>query len=554
MKNSILVTLLFLMSLSTWSQSPPIGGISQVNRYFIYFSDKAGNDYPYSLQNPTEFLTQRAIDRRTRQYINVNESDLPVHPDYVEGLREAGIEVYFTSRWLNGALVNADTTLLDDIAALSYVDSIAWIADTTRLSSDKNLIDPPTAFTEPDIVNGDSDIQLAMLGADQMHSEDIKGQGMLITVLDNGFTGVNQYTQFQHLWENNRIIATRDFVQNSGNVYQFGSHGTSVFSIIASHYESPDGDLIGIAHEAEFILCITEDNQAENRLEEYNWLLGAEFADSLGTDVINGSLGYNLFDISSHNYGFNDMDGETAIVSIAAGMAASKGIIVTVSAGNEGNKSWQRITPPADAKGIITVGSVNADFSYSSFSSVGNTSDGRIKPDVSAFGSATAVSFGNGNIARGSGTSFASPLIAGFAACIWQLNPERTVNEVIAALKTSAHQASNPDSLVGYGVPNYSFAKDVRALNVNDILEDRVVFYPNPFIGDTLYLTTDGEFKEGMSIRIMDPKGSLIYNKDFKRKEIKENMELRIDGSQQGVYFLFLQTGNNQKVVKLINF
>lgn len=550
MKNSLLL-LCLLIGFQTFAQE---ADISRVNRYFVYFSDKSGDNYPYSISNPSEFLSQRAIDRRSRQNIAVNEADLPVDPGYVQGLKDVGLEVYFTSRWLNGALVNADTTLLDDVSLLSYVDSIAWIADTTRLSAEKTPIDTPTSFSDPASVNGDSDIQLGMLGALFMHAEDIKGQGMLVAVLDNGFTGVDKYTPFQHLWENNQIIATRDFVQNSDNVYQFGSHGTSVFSTIGAKYESGDDHFTGIAYEAQFILCVTEDNQAENTVEEYNWLLGAEFADSLGADVINGSLGYRLFDIPSHNYDFEDMDGETTIVSKAAKWASDRGMIVAVSAGNEGNKSWKRITPPADAKDVLTVGSVNPDFSYSSFSSVGHTADGRIKPDVSAFGSATAVVRGNGTIQRGSGTSFASPLIAGFAACIWQLNPERTANEIMTSIRNSSHKADNPDSLFGYGVPNYLYAKDVRALNVNDILQDKVLFYPNPFNGDTLFLITDGEFKQGMSIKIMDPKGSMIYNKEFRRREIKENMELTIDGSQQGVYFLFLQTGNNQKVVKLINF
>ncbi len=553
MKNSLIIGFLMLASINVLAQAPT-DDISQVNRYFIYFSDKAGSGYPYSINNPTEFLTQRAIDRRAKQNIAIDETDLPVHPNYVDGLKEEGIDVFFTSRWLNGALVNADTTLIDQIDALSYVDSVAWIADTTRLSFNKSDLEPPTEFAEPPQVVGNSDIQLMMLGAEQMHSDGVKGEGMRIAVLDNGFTGVNEYSPFEHIWDDQRIIATRDFVENSDNVYQFGSHGTSVFSIIGSNYESEQGDLIGIAPDAEFILCITEDNQAENRVEEYNWLLGAEYADSLGADVINGSLGYRLFDIPSHNYDFEDMDGETTIVSRAAQMAADKGIIVTVSAGNEGNKSWKRITPPADAKGILTVGSVGSDFSYSAFSSIGNTADGRIKPDVAAFGSATAVMYGNGVIARGSGTSFAAPLIAGFAACIWQLNPERSVNEVITSIKTSGHNTASPDSLVGHGVPNYQYAKDVRALNVRDILEDKVLFYPNPFIGDTLFITTEGKFKDGMSIKIMDPKGSMIYQKEFKKREIKENMELIIDSSQQGVYFLFLQTGSNQKVVKLINF
>lgn len=553
MKNNLLwFGLLLLTAGKVSAQSDP--EISQVNRYFVYFTDKASSSYPFSLSNPAEFLTQRALDRRLKQGISVDESDLPVDPSYVDGLQNAGLDVYFSSKWLNGALVNADTSLLSSIINLSYVDSIALIADTTRLSAEINSIVTPTDFAAPPFVEGDSDIQLTMLGADQMHAEEVKGQGMLIAVFDNGFTGVNQYTPFQHLWENDQIISTKDFVENSGNVFQFGSHGTSVFSTIASKYENGDKRFFGIAYEADFVLCVTEDNQAENSVEEYNWLLAAEFADSLGVDVINGSLGYRDFDIPSHNYSVEDMDGETAIVSKAATWAAAKGIIVAVSAGNEGNNSWKRITPPADAKGILTVGSVGTDFSYSSFSSVGNTADGRIKPDVAAFGSATAVVRGNGSISRGSGTSFASPLIAGFAACIWQLNPERTVNEIIATIKNSAHQAGNPDSLVGHGVPSYVFSKDVRALNVNDILNDKVTFYPNPFKGDTLYLRTNGKFKDGMSIRIMDPKGSLIFQKEFRRREIKESMELMIDGSQQGVYFLFLQIGNNQKVIKLINF
>ena len=335
MKNSLLLICL-LIGFRTFAQEPDI---SQVNRYFIYFSDKSGDNYPYSLSNPSAFLSQRALDRRSKQSIPVNEADLPVDPGYVQGLRDAGLEVYFTSRWLNGPLVNADTTLLDEVDLLSYVDSVAWIGDTTRLSFEKTPIDIPTNFSEPSLINGDSDIQLGMLGTLFMHAEGIEGQGMLIAVLDNGFTGVDKYTPFQHLWENNQIVATRDFVQNSDNVFQFGSHGTSVFSIIGAKYESGDNHFMGIAHEAEFILCVTEDNQAENTLEEYNWLLGAEFADSLGADVINGSLGYRLFDIPSHNYSFEDMDGETTIVSRVAKMAADRGIIVAVSAGNKGKKA-----------------------------------------------------------------------------------------------------------------------------------------------------------------------------------------------------------------------
>ncbi|WP_420319052.1 S8 family serine peptidase [Ekhidna sp.] len=549
MKNKLLSTLfLMVIGFSAISQE-------QINRYFIYYTDKAGDNYPYTLSSPEDFLTQKAIERRAKQNIQIEESDLPVDPEYVQGLKDAGADVFFHSRWLNGSLVNLDTTLLEDIASLPFVDSIAWIAAGTRLTYNQTVPDTPTEFDPPTSIGGDSDIQLMMVGADHMHADNNKGQGMLIAVLDNGFKGVNQYSPFQHIWENNRIIATKDFVSNSGNVYQFGDHGTSVFSIISAKHESSEGDFFGIAYEANFILCITEDNAAENRVEEYNWLLGAEYADSLGADIINGSLGYRNFDIEEHNYDFSDFDGETTVVSKAATIAAQKGIIVAVSAGNEGNKSWKRITPPADGKGILTVGSVDADFSYSSFSSVGNTLDGRIKPEVSAFGGATTVMRSSGAIQRGSGTSFASPLIAGFAAGIWQANPDWTSTEVIAAIKNSAHQNQNPDSLKGWGVPNYGYAvKGEIALNITDILDDKVTIYPNPFIGDTLYLLTEGKFAKGMTIKVLDPKGSLVFNQEFKKRDIKENMELRIDSSQQGVYFLFLQIGNNQKIVKLINF
>ncbi len=552
MKNSLFILALIFMSLPVVAQDEP--EISQVNRYFIYFTDKSGDTYPYSTSSPEDFLTQRSIDRKEKYGISIIEEDLPVNPSYVQGLRDAGVDVYFSSRWLNGVLTHLDTVLLDELERLPYVDSIAWVADTTRLSRSRNVPENPTEFDEPPSVDGNSDIQLTMLGADYMHANDIKGQGMLIAILDNGFVGVNRYTPFQHLWENNRIIATKDFVQNSGNVFQFGSHGTSVFSIISSKYQSESNNLLGVAHEAEFILCITEDNSAENTLEEYNWLLGAEFADSLGADIINGSLGYRLFDIESHNYDFEDLDGQTTIVSRAAKMASDRGMIVAISAGNEGSKSWRRIISPADAKNVLTVGSVNPDFSYSSFSSVGPTADGRIKPDVVAFGSGTAIVRGNGSIRRGAGTSFSSPLIAGLAAGVWQSNRDRTSQEVIEMIKNSGHRAHAPDTLVGYGVPNYASAIG-RALHVQDILDDKITVYPNPFRGNTLYLITEGVFKEeGMSIKILDQKGRVIFEKSYKKEDIKKIIELTVNSNEKGVYFLFLQTGNSQKIIKLINF
>lgn len=550
--NKVRILMLFLLFCGFTATSQE----ADTSRYFIYFSDKAGDNYPYSSTNPEAFLTQRALDRRAKQNISIKESDLPVNPTYVEELASLNVDVFFTSKWLNGALIQTHQNKIEEISALSFVDSVRLIAQGPRLSYEQQTVDIPTQFDPPTDKRADSDIQLLMIGADVMHADDIKGQNMLIAILDNGFTGVNRYEPFQHIWENQRVVGTKDFVENSGNVFQFGSHGTAVFSIIGAKYETDTTDFFGVAYEADFIFCVTEDNQAENTIEEYNWLLGAEYADSLGADVINASLGYNTFDIPEHNYSKDDLDGNTAIVSMAASNAAQKGMIVVTSAGNTGRRSppGNLISHPSDAQGIMTVASVDPDFSKSDFSSIGPTADGRIKPDIAAFGGGTAIVNGSGTIERGGGTSFSSPIIAGFAACIWQLNPDRSSHEIMTSIRESGHQADSPDHILGYGVPNYLYAKEVRALNVTDILENKVTIYPNPFSGDTLFLKTEGKFPSGMTIQVIDPKGAVIFNQEFKRSEVKETMELSIDSSQEGVYYLFLQTGKDRKVVKLINF
>lgn len=528
---------------------------AQTHRYMVFFSDKAADDYPYNLSTPSMFLSERALERREKQNITIEETDLPVHPGYLQEVAEAGADVFFSTKWLNGALVQMDENLVSHVEELNFVDSVALVAEGTRLSYEKEIPETPTSFTAPPTVSGNTDFQLLMLNADRMHDDNYKGQGMLVAVFDNGFTGVNATAPFEHLWENEQIYATRDFVENSGNVFQFGSHGTSVFSIIGAKYEDEEDPFTGVAHQSDFILCVTEDNQAENRIEEFNWLFAAEYADSLGVDVINTSLGYNDFDISEHNYGYGDLDGETAIISIAANIAARKGIIVTASAGNEGNKSWQYITPPADSDSILTVGSVTTDFERSSFSSFGPTADDRMKPDVAAFGDATCIVTGNGSIIRGSGTSYSAPLIAGFAASIWQANPEWSSQQVIQAIKESGTQSSQPDTLIGYGVPNYTFAVvGEKTLQVEDILDDKITIFPNPFHGNTLYLKTESKLKKGLNIRILDAKGTEVLRRKVSARETKEQIELKINSSEPGVYFLFLRSGKDEKVAKLINF
>lgn len=528
------------------------------NRYFVYFKNKGAATNEYSLSSPNVFLSQRALDRRSHEGIPIDSTDLPVNGQYVNELSQNGSNVFFTSKWLNGALIEASENIISVLSQLTFVDSIRLLANGTRLSFDQEVVEIPTSFEEPPSISGDSDIQLLMLGADIMHMDSILGEGMLIAVFDNGFTGVDTFSPFQHLWENDQIIATRDFVENSGNVFQFGSHGTSVFSTIGAWYENESMSYYGIANQADFVLCVTEDNAGENTLEEYNWIIAAEYADSLGVEVINSSLGYRDFDIASQDYDFDELDGNTSVITKAAEMAASKGMIVATSAGNSGTRTAPAnlISHPGDADSILVVGSVDVNFNRSSFSSIGPTADGRTKPDVAAFGSSTAVIDGNGAILRGSGTSFASPLIAGFAAGIWQLNPDWTSQEVIQAIKESGHQSSEPDAFLGYGVPNYSFISEGRdrTLSIRDILEDKITFYPNPFHGDRLYFKTEGQLEAPILIRIHDANGATIYEETFDPEQLAEPIELTINKIQPGLYYLILQSEKAQKIVKLINF
>ena len=312
-----------------------INAFGQENRYIVFFADKGGNANPYSLDRPEEFLTDKSIIRREKQGIALSEADLPVNPNYITQLKDLTIDVHFTSRWMNAALIQTDAANESVIASQSFVDSLALIAEGARLSNSKIAVDTAEAFAEPPSISSSSAMQLAMLQADVMHREGIRGENMTIAVLDDGFLGVNQFQPFEHLW-NGQIIATRDFVENSGNVFRMGDHGTSVLSTIAAQYQE---DYFGTAYNADLILCITEEGGSEDRVEEYNWLLGAEFADSLGADVINSSLGYRSFDIPEHNYSPDDLDGATAVVSMAARMAADRGMLVVVSAGNSGDHS-----------------------------------------------------------------------------------------------------------------------------------------------------------------------------------------------------------------------
>ena len=455
---------------------------AQEHRFMVFFNDKNSS---FSTDNPQEFLSQRAIDRRIKQGITITTEDLPVNKDYVSTLESMGVTVHYTTKWLNGALIQTDSSKLGDIGALSFVSSLEMVGPGPLVSASGPLDKQSDELKQGRLQS--TEVQNRLLGVDQMQQEGITGEGLQIAVFDGGFDGVDQIAAFEHLFQNNQLVSAFDFVGNSENPYRYDDHGTKVLSVIAAN--SP-GTFQGSAYDASFVLFVTEDVSGEYRVEEYNWLFAAEMADSIGVDVINTSLGYSEFDDPSMTYSTGDLDGMTAAISKAASIAASKGMVLTVSAGNEGNSSWGTVTAPADVEDILVVGAITEDSIKASFSSTGPTADGRIKPDVVALGVRTAVINRNGNTVFNNGTSFSAPQIAGLAAGVWQANPDYNYLEVIQAIREAGHMALSANNQTGHGIPHYAATKELVLATPEPEKQSFLKLYPNP-VGSRLYVFTE---------------------------------------------------------------
>ncbi|PLK42901.1 S8 family serine peptidase [Emticicia sp. TH156] len=487
------------------------------NQYLVVFKDKANS--AYSVNKPNEFLSERSIQRRAKQKIAITERDLPPNTAYLAELSKAGAKVLFKSRWLNAALIETNNATLDKILKFSFVKGLEGAGDirNARLNTDAGFKTKKDKFAVEHIAdNGLSQTQLAMLGADKLHQRGFKGEGMLIAVLDAGFLNANNLTFFKDLYAENRVVGTYDFVANEKSVYEDDNHGTRVLSCMAA-YE--DGKIVGTAYKASYLLLRTEDTASETRREEANWLFGAEMADSVGVDVINSSLGYTTFDDPRQDYKRADLNGDRALATRAADWAAQAGILVVTSAGNEGNDSWKYIGTPADADSVIAVGAVSASRVIASFSSYGPSADGRVKPELAAMGQSTLVGGANNTIVNSNGTSFASPLLAGFAASFWQAYPEFNNMQIRDFLIRSASQYESPDDRLGYGIPNFEKAAQLAELEQLIAVikkEGRdVAVFPNPFNEKTgavkVWILKDNAGKN-FEFNLVDMTGKVIWS------------------------------------------
>jgi subtilisin family serine protease len=446
--------LLLLTSLTVCQAQPEM---------WVFFTDK-GTAVASQLAHPGDFLSPAAIAMRIDKGVALTEADLPVHAPYLDALRSAGYDVQGSSRWLNAAIVQADAEGAAALRQLDFVSGLRPMATFTRHATDEPSL-PMEETQGLGLAYGAAEVQNNMLNIAPFHDRGFTGRGVRVAILDAGFPGVDTIAVFDSLRRDGRIIATYDFVDDTSFVYGANSHGTNVLSTIAANLP---GKLVGTAPHVSVILCRTEDAGSETEIEEKYFMQAVEFADSIGVDVLHASLGYTKFDddIGSHKY--EDLDGDMAIATRAVDMAAQRGIIVTISAGNEGSNSWRYIAVPCDADSILCVGAVDSEKVLASFSSVGPTADGRTKPDVVAMGSYTAVASPRGRIVNASGTSFSGPLMAGVMACLRQAHPERVNMDLIQAVRLSGDQSQFPDNEYGYGIPNVVMA-DSLLTNFSDL-------------------------------------------------------------------------------------
>ncbi len=549
MKN--IIALFCLFSFTSISLS------AQNNYYWIKFKNK--NNNPYSLSNPSAFLSFQAIQRRTVQQLSLDSTDLPITETYIDSILPFVDELKHRLKWINAVVVKLNTLEnLDSIKELSFVDSIGGIEFfPSRALHDK--FETEEAFTVDQHIiypnkYGAAYHQINMLNADLLHQMGYSGSGITIALMDNGFRNVGTTPAFD--LSRGRIVSTWDFVNNEADVYNEGDHGAQTFSCISANL--PDR-FIGTATEASYILNHTEDNSAEWVMEEYNWEAAAEASDSAGANVFSTSLGYTTFDdgVGSHEY--KDLTGDKTVITHAGNMAFKKGILVLNSAGNEGAGSWFRVNAPADGNDVLAVGAVDSVENVSSFSSRGPNFAGRTKPDFCTQGSKSAVVASNGFISTSSGTSFSCPIAAGCVASLWSAFPDKKATDIRDAIMISCDNFWTPDSLVGYGIPNFYNAYLFLKTNYNDRIlrvEGEMIVYPNPFNTDLNISMYNTNPRDGVAhkIEIFNLLGQQIFSREvYLRSATFEIVQLDIVKQlAAGEYILRVDgdKNNSYRVVK----
>ena len=537
----ITISLSFTLIFNSFAEGNDIS--SSKYYYRVYFADKGDLstfDYvPENLLSPAALARREKCGTETFCY-----TDLPVNTGYVNSIKQLGLTFRYASKWMNTALFCTEGPF--DIAIINSLPYVKKVLTVKRPAEPtKGIIEKYGVIKKASAA--DVFRPVVSINGTPLHLSGYTGKGVTVAVLDAGFRNADNIESLSPLMLRGGVIKTWDFVKDSSYVYDYEDHGTMVMSILAGYLP---GIIEGTAPDANYMLFRTEDAESEFPVEEDYWVAAAEYADSAGVDIITASLGYFLFDDPLMNYSFSDADGNTAFVTIAADIAASKGILVVSSAGNERDKEWIRIIFPSDGDNVLCIGAVNQNLTISSFSSAGYSADGRVKPDVVAPGVSLPLQYVPGLWHTGSGTSFSCPVISGMCASLMQAVPGATANDIRDAVRESSDRYNNPDSLYGYGLPD--FTKAFKILEETYVFKPDVVATagPNPFF-DIINLWFH-ETPERLSVTITDISGRTVRRVDHDPFIGRSYNISDLANLGQGLYIIKVTTALGEASFKMI--
>jgi len=548
---------------------------AQSTRHIVEFTDKKGTQF--SLGNPSAYLSAKSIARRTKQKISIDSTDLPLSKTYLDSIAAVpNVVIRNQSKWLNQILIiTSDAAALAKINSFPFVKSVKAIAPLARPTEDiiakkkdqtyelgNELLSRMNNGTKTEGVNdiqyGGTFNQIHIHEGEYLHNLGFTGDGITIAVLDAGFQAYKTNPALDSMRLQGRVLGEWDYVMNEASVNEDYVHGAYCLSIIAANRP---GSIVGSAPHASFWLLRTEDVYSEYPVEEQYWIAAAEFADSAGTDMISTSLGYNIFDDPSYNHTYPERNGNTTMITRAADFAAKKGIIVTASAGNDGQRTddYKFVSCPADADSVLTVGAVNGAGTIAAFSCWGPNSAGKVKPNVVSVGQGTILANTIGNPIGGNGTSYANPNMAGLVACLWQAFPEFTNMEIIDAVQHSADRFLTPDERYGYGIPNFRIA-------YNQLLIERQRRKYATVLGNEWMKAYPVPYSTNFNLLIkapMDGKATIQLSNAMGQQLERQTLETDADHYYlinftqapvlaKGVYFIRYEDGKNKRTIKIV--
>lgn len=548
-----ITTLVFVLSILEVSAQYP--------KLLVQLKDKGASKF--SLSAPGQYLSQRALQRRQRYNIPVDSLDLPVTAAYLDSIRQAGkVVVLSSSRWLNQVLVETtDPEALSKIQSFPFVKTVQGIGyRSITVNSDDKFREsittrpaPATSRTAAAAANsydyGSTYPQVHMHEGEFLHNKGFRGENMQVAVLDAGFQQYKHLAAFDSIRLLGQVLGERDFVAFDNSVNEDDSHGMHCLSILSANWP---GKMTGTAPKANYWLLRTENAASEYMIEEYNWVTGAEFADSTGSDIISSSLGYSTFDAPAFNHSYSELYKNTTLISRGAAVAARKGLIVCVSAGNEGNNSWKYITFPADADSVCAVGAVNSAGVMASFSSLGYP--GKTKPNIVSFGAGTIIAGLDNLPIAGNGTSYSNPNVTGLIACLWQAFPKVSNMKLLEAVYKSADKYASPDNRYGYGIPNFRIAYQLLKHEENLALygNEWLFVTPTPFT-TSLDIKFIGKTDGLVTLSLVNSAGQVVgsHQIEGEKEEVYNYTFSNLSNLPSGLYSLKFSDSTITRIIQV---